>query len=73
MPLLESHEIYGSYSHALSHEILQVISKSAAPMNFSQTCHSGALSAYLVGPLMPWAPPLRCDSVVLWISLHCDA
>lgn len=58
MPLLESYEIYGSYSHALSHEILQVISVSAAPMNFSQTCHSGALSAYLVGPPMPWAPPV---------------
>lgn len=42
MPLLESHEIYGSYSHAPSHEMLQVISMSAAPMNFSQTRHLGA-------------------------------
>lgn len=76
MPLLGSHEIYGSDSHAPSREILQVISVSAAPMNFSQTRHSGALSAHLVGPPMPWAPHLAClpcGLVVLWTSLHCDA
>ena len=40
MPILESYEICGSYSPELSHEILQVISMSAAPMNFSQPIRS---------------------------------
>ena len=40
LPILESYEICGSYSHAHSHEILRVISMSAAPMNFSQPLRS---------------------------------